>query len=91
MISQNLRIGLTVTLAEGNLSARNLVLTPTEHPISRMSLIMVVPEYCRWCCSIAWSQFPRTTWFASSTVEALGIARLTIDMVAASASAAAWH
>lgn len=30
---------LTTVLAEGNFSARYLVLTPTEQPISRMSLI----------------------------------------------------
>lgn len=35
----------TVTLAEGNLSASNLVLTPTEQPISRISLIPESPEY----------------------------------------------
>lgn len=38
---------LTVTLALGNLAARCLVLTPTEHPTSRMSVIMDVFEYCR--------------------------------------------
>lgn len=78
-----------MTLAKGNLSARNFVLTPTEHPISRMSPIVEFPEYCRWWLSIAWSQFPRTIWFASSRDEASGIARLTIDIVAGSASAAA--
>lgn len=35
----------TVTLAEGNFSARNLVLTPTEQPISKISLIVEPPEY----------------------------------------------
>lgn len=82
---------LTMTLAVGNLSARNLELTPTEHPMSRMSPIIDVCECCRWCCSIALSQLPRIICVASSTDEAVGIARLTIDLVAASASAAAYH
>jgi len=38
---------------------------------------------------MALSQFPRTISFASSSEEASGIALLTIDIVAASASAAA--
>lgn len=80
-----------MTFAVGNLSARYLELTPTEHPMSRMSSILDVCECCRWCCSIALSQFPRRIWVASSTEEAVGIARLTIDLVAASASAAAYH
>ena len=68
------RISLTVTLADGKFSERHVVLTPIEHPMSRMSLIF--PEYCWWCCSIALTQFPRIIWFASSNEEAYGIARL---------------
>lgn len=86
---QTLATILTVSLAAGNLSARYLVLTPTEHPISRMSLMMTSCEYFLWCSSIAFSQFPRTIWLASSREEVYGIARLIIDIVAASASAAA--
>lgn len=45
----NMQKRLTTTLAEGNFSARNLELTPTEQPMSRMSLIShLFPEYFKW-------------------------------------------
>jgi len=82
---------LTITLARGNLSARNLVLTPTEQPTSRMSAIPRPPEFLVWWSSIAWSQFPLNNRVASSRDAADGIARLIMDMVAASTSAAACY
>lgn len=72
-----------------------ILCSPTEYPISRMSLIMEFPEYCRWSWSIAWSQFPRASYLICfiycRSIRHLRSSVLAIDMVAASASAAASH
>ena len=78
-----------MNLAKGNLVARQRVLNPIEHPISRTSLMMQLFECMLWCCSMASSHFPRIISFASSA-EASGNVLLAIEIVAASASAAAY-
>jgi hypothetical protein len=87
----NMKKRLTTTPAAGNFSARNLELTPTEQPMSRMSLIThLSPEYFKWWFCMADNQGPRTLWLASWIEDASGIALFAIDIVAASASDAAW-